>query len=127
MKNSGAEKKYKALKRQMVALGWARPGSVIRRYMRCGNAACRCMAKPAQLHGPYYQWSHKIRGRSVSLRISENQARLALEWAGNHKKMKKLLRQLEALALKETDRILAATPDSALRKTGSVHRRGGMP
>ena len=108
MKRDSAKEKYKALKRQLVALGWARPGSVIRRYMHCGNPACRCMAEPPQLHGPYYQWSHKIRGRSVSLRISENQARLALEWASNHKKMKKLLRQLEALALKETDRILVA-------------------
>lgn len=106
MKKSQAEQKYEALKREILALGWARPGSVIHRYMRCGNPSCRCMAKPPELHGPYYQWSHKIRGRSVSARLSEDQARIALEWAGNHKKLKKLLRQLEVMALQETDRIL---------------------
>lgn len=108
MASAAAEEKYVALKRQILALGWARPGSVIRRYMRCGNPACRCMASPDQLHGPYHQWSHKIRGRTVSLRLSEEQARLAREWANNHKKLKKLLRQLEALALQQTDRMLGA-------------------
>jgi hypothetical protein len=108
MKKTAAAEKHEVLKRQILELGWARPGSVIRRYMRCGNPSCRCMAEPPQLHGPYYQWSHKIRGRSVSLRLSEGQARLALEWAGNHKRLKKLLRQMEALVLRETDRILGA-------------------
>ena len=66
------------------------------------------MAKPGQLHGPYYQWSHKIRGRTVSMRLSEEQAHISMEWADNHKKLKKLLRQLEALALQQTDRMLGA-------------------
>lgn len=108
MRKAEAQERYRALKRQIQGLGWARPGSVIRHYMPCGNPACRCMAQPPKLHGPYYDWSHKIRGRSVSLRLSPDQARLALEWAANHKTLKKLLRQLEALALQETDRILGA-------------------
>jgi hypothetical protein len=103
-----AEAKCRVLKQQIHALGWVRPGSVIRRYMRCGNPSCRCVAKPARLHGPYYQWSHKICGRTVSLRLSEGQVRLCREWAGNHKKLRKLLRRLEALALRETDRMLGA-------------------
>ena len=59
-----------------------------------------------ELHGPYYQWSHKIRGTPRSLRLSEAQARQCREWAANYKKLKKLVRRLEALALRETDRIL---------------------
>lgn len=108
MASKAAEEKYVALKHQILELGWARPGCVIRRYMRCGNPACRCMTKSDQLHGPYYQWSHKIRGQTVSLRLSEEQARLSMEWAGNYKTLKKLLRQLEALALQQTDRMLGA-------------------
>ncbi len=102
------EGEYQELKRQILALGWARPGSVIRRYMPCGNPSCRCMTKPARLHGPYCQWSHKIDRRTRSLRLSEQQAQLAQEWADNYKKLKKLLRRMEQLALKETDRILAS-------------------
>lgn len=105
-RNRGEE--YRQLKRQILALGWARPGSVIRRYMPCGNPACRCMATPPELHGPYTQWSHKIGGKTRSLRLSENQARLAKEWAQNYKKLKNLLRRMEQLALQETDRILGS-------------------
>jgi len=102
------EREYQELKRQILDLGWARPGSLIRRYMPCGNPACRCMSKQPQLHGPYFQWSHKIGGKTRSLRLSEDQARMAKEWADNYRKLKRLLRRMERLALQETDRILGS-------------------
>lgn len=107
-KRRDADKEYRELKRGIVELGWARPGSVTRRFMPCGQPTCRCMAKPPQLHGPYFQWSHKIAGKTVSLRLSGDQARLALEWAGNYKHLKKLLRRMEQIALRETNRILGS-------------------
>lgn len=108
MAGSAAEREYQELKRQILALGWARPGSVTRRFMPCGNPACRCMREPPLLHGPYYQWSHKIRGTTRSERLSEDQARRAKEWAANYRKLKQLLRRMERIALRETDRILGA-------------------
>lgn len=108
MARNRAEETYEALKRQIAALGWARPGSVVRRYMPCGNASCRCMADPPQLHGPYYQWSHKIHGRTRSLRLSIKQAGLCRQWADTYKRLRKLLRRLEAVALQETNRILGS-------------------
>ena len=107
-KSGSADEDYRELKSRIVELGWARPGSVTRRFMPCGQPTCRCMAKPPQLHGPYYQWSHKIRGKTVSLRLSEEQAKLALEWAGNYKQLKKLLRRMEQIALRETGKILGS-------------------
>ena len=96
------------IRHEIASLGWTRPGSVIRRYMPCGNPSCRCMADPPLLHGPYYQWSHKLNGKTRSLRLSESQAALCLQWARNHKQLKQLVRKLEKLALQETDRILGA-------------------
>lgn len=107
-KSEDADTEYRELKREILALGWARPGSVTRRFMPCGNPACRCMGQPPQLHGPYFQWSHKIDGKTVSLRLSEDQARRAMEWAENYKKLKKLLRRMEQVALRETSRILGS-------------------
>lgn len=102
------EDEYRGLKRQIADLGWARPGSVIRRHMPCGKPSCRCMGRPPQLHGPYYQWSHKIGGKTRSLRLSETQAKLARVWAENYRKLKKLLRKMERLAIRETNRILGS-------------------
>ena len=102
------EQVYRNLKLQILSLGWARPGCVIIHYMPCGNPSCRCMAKSPKLHGPYIDWSHKIGGKSKSRRLSEEQAKKAKEWAENYKRLKNLLRQMEKLALQETDRILGS-------------------
>jgi len=99
---------FQALKDQIQQLGFVRPGSLVRRFMPCGKPGCRCMADPPQLHGPYYQWSTRLRGKTLSLRLSEEQAKLCLEWTRNHKQLRKLVRQMERLSLKETDRILGA-------------------
>ncbi len=107
------QKEYQELKRLILSLGWARPGSVIRRYMPCGNASCRCMASPPKLHGPYFEWSHKFKGRTRSLRLSKEQAALALAWAANYRTLKKLLRRMEKLAMNATDDLLTSARDSA--------------
>lgn len=108
MAASDAPARFEALKRQVLELGFVRPGSLVRRFMPCGNRACRCMGKPPQLHGPYYQWTYKIAGKTRTIRLSEEQARLCQEWVRNHKRLKRLVRQMEQLSLKETDRALGA-------------------
>ena len=98
------------LKREMLELGLVRPGCVVRRFMPCGNRECRCMGRPPQLHGPYHQWTHKIAGKTKTLRLSAPQAQLCREWSSNHKRLKRLIHQMEQLSLKETDRILGTIP-----------------
>jgi len=104
----GAAAKLQALQRAILTLGFVRPGSLVRRYMPCGNPACRCMARPPRLHGPYYQWTYKVAGKTTTMRLSAQQARLCREWLRNHKQLKRLVRQMEQLSLRETDRALGA-------------------
>jgi len=108
MPSADARSRFEELKKEILKLGFVRPGSLVRRFMPCGNPTCRCMASPPQLHGPYYQWSYKIAGKTRSTRLSEEQARLCQEWTRNHKRFKRLVRQMEQLSLKETDRTLGA-------------------
>jgi hypothetical protein len=108
MASSDAQARFEALKREILELGFVRPGSLVRRFMPCGNPACRCMGKPPRLHGPYYQWSSKIAGKTRTIRLSEEQARLCQQWVRDHKRLKRLVRQMEQLSLRETDRTLGA-------------------
>jgi len=108
MTSSNSTARFERLKRRILKLGFVRPGSLVRRYMPCGNSSCRCMGRPPQLHGPYYQWTYKIAGRTRSLRLSPEQARLCRRWARNHKQLKRLVRQMERLSLSHTDRQLGA-------------------
>jgi len=41
MSSSNAQARFEQLKRQILELGFVRPGSLVRRYMPCGNPSCR--------------------------------------------------------------------------------------
>ena len=73
--------RYEALKRSLADLGMFRRGSVVRRFMPCGKPGCRCQAAPPNLHGPYYQWTRKVGGKTATLRLSEREAKLLKDMA----------------------------------------------
>ena len=54
-------RRIEEIKRQLIALGDLRPGSLSQQYNVCGKPGCRCKADPPQRHGPYYQlgWTRK--------------------------------------------------------------------
>src|SRR4030042_685444 len=104
----GGAAKLQALQQAILTLGFVRPGSLVRRFMPCGNPACRCMGRPARLHGPYFQWTYKVAGKTKTMRLSEEQARLCQAWLRNHKQLKRLVRQMEELSLRGTGRIHGA-------------------
>lgn len=124
--NSGSfPSQYQRLKEGILSLGLARPGSLITRFMPCGKSPCRCTASPPRLHGPYWEWSTKQHGKSVTRRMTKEQARLCRAWQRNHRKLKKILHRMEALSLKESDRLLGKAPPrpgkpSSIRKGASA-------
>ena len=103
-----SDTRFEMLKREILKLGYVRPGSLVRRFMACGNPICRCLGRPPQLHGPYYQWTYKVKGKTRTLRLTEAQARFCQEWIHNHRQLRRLVRKMERLSLKETDRALGA-------------------
>jgi len=105
------QQQYEALKAALGPLGFVRPGSIARRFMRCGKPGCHCMADPPTLHGPYYDWTYKLRGKSVAMRLTETQAKQCEEWLRNHRLLRRIVTKMKMLSLKETDRQLRAMAD----------------
>jgi hypothetical protein len=104
---SDAER-YEALKRAVATVPPIRRGSLVRRFMPCGKAGCRCQASPPELHGPYYQWTRKVRGKTVTVRVTPAQAKLLGEWIDNGRRLDRILRQMETVSKRLTDRLLRA-------------------
>jgi len=98
--------RYEALKRQVAAVPPIRRGSVVRRFMACGKPGCRCQARSPQLHGPYYQWTRKVQGKTATIRVDEEQAKLLREWIENGRHLDRLIRQMEKVSLRLTERLL---------------------
>lgn len=101
-----AQQQYETLKAALGALGYVRPGSLARRFMRCGKPGCHCMADPPTLHGPYYDWTYRLRGKSIARRLTEAQAKQCEEWLRNHRQLRRIVTRMKLLSLRETDRLL---------------------
>ena len=100
------QERYESLKKSIVDLGLVRHGSLVRRFIPCGKPGCRCQATPPQLHGPYYQWTRKVRGKTVTVRLTQQEAELLAEWIQNGRQLDKILTQMEAVAMRLTSRML---------------------
>lgn len=100
--------RFENLKQKILQLGYVRPGSLVRRFMPCGNPSCRCMGTPPKLHGPYYQWTYRINGKTRTVRLTQDQAQLCQKWTQNHRLLRSLVRKMEHISLKKTDRTLGA-------------------
>ncbi len=102
------EKRYEDLKRQVTQVDLIRRGSLLRRMMPCGKPGCRCQAKPPRLHGPYYQWTRKVGGKTVTVRLNTTEARLLRKWIANGRRLNKLVGEMERLSYRITERQLRA-------------------
>jgi hypothetical protein len=100
--------RYEALKRAVSDLGPIRRGSLVRRFMPCGKAGCCCQARPPQLHGPYYQWTRKVRGKTVTVRVTAKEARLLEEWIRNGRRLDRIVGEMERVSYLLTERALRA-------------------
>jgi hypothetical protein len=83
-----------------VEIGLISSGSITRRYTVCGTPGCKCHADPPQRHGPYYQWTAKENGMTVTRRLSASEATLYSEWIANDRQMRRLITQMRELAAK---------------------------
>jgi len=90
--------KYRMLSAELAQLGFISPGSLVARKTSCGKPGCRCQKDPPHLHGPYYQWSRVVDGKTVSRRLSETEADLYREWIANRRKLKRIVGEMEEVS-----------------------------
>ena len=94
------EHRYRELAAQLAQIGLISAGSVTRRYTRCATAGCKCNGDPPQPHGPYYQWTAKENGKTVTRRLNADEAQLYQEWIDNDRQMRRLIQQMRHVAAK---------------------------
>ena len=84
---------------RLAGLAYALPGTVADRMTRCGYPGCRCHADPPQFHGPYHQWTRKKNGKTSTRILTDDQLADYGPWFDNHKRLRELITELEALSL----------------------------
>jgi hypothetical protein len=92
------------IRESLAAMDLMCSGTLLHRTKVCGKPGCRCASDRAARHGPYYEWSHMLRGKLVHRVISPPQAGVLRLGIANQRKAKKLMQQWEV----ETERIMIA-------------------
>jgi hypothetical protein len=94
------EARHRAALAAVATLGLVLRGSIARRLTHCGNPGCRCHADPPMLHGPYYIWTRKVAGKTVTAQLKPEYAALCTDWNRNMRKLDRTVRQLQAIGLR---------------------------
>jgi hypothetical protein len=84
---------------RLAAVSFALPGTLADRMTRCGRPNCRCHADPPRPHGPYHQWTRKKNGKTATRILSDDQLADYAPWFDNHRRLRELITELEALSL----------------------------
>lgn len=94
------EARHRALLAELSDIGLVLRGSIAHRSARCGQPSCGCKADPPRLHGPYYVWTRKVAGKTVTAQLTAEQAARFQDWSRNMRKLDRILRHLQAIGLR---------------------------
>jgi hypothetical protein len=97
------ERRYRQLAAQLADIGMISAGTLTRRYTRCTSPGCKCRADPPEPHGPYWQWTRKVDGKTVTRRLSTADAKLYREWIANDRRLRAVIDQMRTIAAKAAD------------------------
>lgn len=89
---------YQQLKAALATLDYFCKGTVLSRTLRCGRTTCPCRHDRARRHGPYFEWTYKVAGKTVHHRLSPQTAKIYQEGAAQYRKLKSLLHRMERLS-----------------------------
>jgi len=105
--------KLRRLAGELTDIGFISSGSVVRRFMPCGKPSCRCQADPPQLHGPYWQWTRAVRGKTVTRRLSEDKARFYREWIANRRRLLAIVAEMKEVSRQAAELLLPPEHDES--------------
>jgi type II secretory pathway component PulJ len=61
------EPRFRRVRQELQQLDYFLKGTVLKRMMKCGQPQCACHRDPARRHGPYFEWTYKVQGKTYSV------------------------------------------------------------
>ena len=95
---AATDPRFRQARQELHQLGYFLKGTVLKRMMKCGHSNCACHRDPAQRHGPYFEWTYKVKGKTVNVKLSPQAAPLYLAATKQHRQLKAALARMERLS-----------------------------
>ena len=90
--------RFRHARQGLHQLGYFLKGTVLKRMMKCGHPNCACHRDASHRHGPYFEWTYKVKGKTVNVKISPQAAPLYQAATKQHRKLKAALARMERLS-----------------------------
>ena len=90
--------RFRQARQELHQLEYFLKGTVSKRMMKCGQPTCACHRDASQRHGPYFEWTYKVKGKTVNVKLSPQAAPLYQAATKQHRKLKATLAKLERLS-----------------------------
>jgi hypothetical protein len=90
--------RFRQLRQELHDLEYFLKGTVLKRMMKCGQPTCACHRNDSQRHGPYFEWTYKVKGKTVNVKLSPQAAPFYQAATKQHRKLKAVLAKMERLS-----------------------------
>lgn len=78
----------KKARTEITKLDYVLTGTILKKYGPCGKDGCRCARNEEYWHGPYYIWTRKENGKTVTKSLTASQAKFCKKAISNMQKLK---------------------------------------
>jgi hypothetical protein len=103
------EQRYARLADQLGRIGLVLPGTITERKI-VGQASKKQIDR--KKYGPYYQWTRKVNGKTITVNLSKTQVNLFQKAVDNNRKFEQILNEMRQISLQRLE-----------NETQSVRRR----
>ena len=100
------ETRYRTLAAGLARVGFISRGSVVAGFTTCGKASCRCASDPDARHGPYWQWTRAVKGRTVAQRLTPSEAALYKQWIANQRALDRIVSRMQEVSRRASQILL---------------------
>jgi hypothetical protein len=104
------EASYRELCRSLAEVGFIWPGTVQSKKLACGKAYCACHRDPEARHGPYWYWTSKKAGKTVSRMLTKEEASILVPWVRNRQMVDAILKRMRQISMQTLQQLLSASP-----------------
>jgi hypothetical protein len=90
--------RFRQTRQQLQQVDYFLKGTVLKRMMKCGQPTCACHRDPSRRHGPYFEWTYKLQGKTVTVKLPPQAAPLYQAATKQHRQLKVVLARMERLS-----------------------------
>lgn len=86
--------RHSRLAATLTEIGFIWPGTVQKQTLTCGKPQCRCHKDPDARHGPYWYWTSKKKGKTISRKLTREEAEIIESWIENRRRIERTLKEM---------------------------------